>query len=499
MFSLKNTFLSVALLLMCSCSKYLDKAPLDSVNTENYWKTEEDAISAINGAYQPLQWPKLYNLRMWTTDIWAGNSVVGAGGGTDGIETQDIANFVTSTDNAAALDIWRGPAPGILRANLVIQNVPAMDIRESIKNRVLGEAYFLRAHYYFILVQLFGDVPLITTAQTPQDDLRPARNSSAEVYQLILSDLEKAVDLLPAKNEMAATDLGRATKGSALGMLAKVQLTLGNYGETIRHCETLQTMGYALHPQYGDNFNPASKNGVESLFEVQFMGKTNFGFWSNENQSSWVSTFTGPRNADFVAGGYGWNQPTQEFVDAYEAGDLRKDQTILYQGGPEFDGKAYRSSYSATGYNLRKFLVDKTVSPDYDTNPANWVVLRYADVLLMYAEALNETGKTAEAQAPAGSISTGGPLNRVRLRAGLDPVQGLNQTQLREKILQERRMELAFEGHRWFDLIRVNQGAYGISFLHSIGKVNATEKHLLLPIPQKERDANPNLTQNTGY
>jgi hypothetical protein len=229
------------------------------------------------------------------------------------------------------------------------------------------------------------------------------------------------------------------------------------------------------------------------------MGKTNFGFWSNENQSSWVSTFTGPRNADFVAGGYGWNQPTQEFVDAYEPGDLRKDQTILYQGGPEFDGKQYRSSYSATGYNLRKFLVDKTVSPDYDTNPANWVVLRYADILLMYAEALNETGKTAEAQAPAGSVSTGGPLNRVRLRAGLDPVQGLNQAQLREKILHERRMELAFEGHRWFDLIRVNQGAYGISFLHSIGKVNASEKHLLLPIPQKERDANPNLTQNTGY
>ncbi|WP_290710796.1 hypothetical protein [Flavihumibacter sp. CACIAM 22H1] len=117
MLSRKNALLFVACLLMGSCSKYLDKTPLDSVNTENYWKTEEDAIAAINGAYQPLQWPKLYNLRMWTTDIWAGNSLVGAGGGTDGIETQDISNFVTSTDNAAALDIWRGPAPGILRAN----------------------------------------------------------------------------------------------------------------------------------------------------------------------------------------------------------------------------------------------------------------------------------------------------------------------------------------------------------------------------------------------
>lgn len=499
MFSLNKCCLLIAGLLLAGCSKYLEKAPLDSVNSENFWQTESDAISAINGAYQPLQWPKLYNLRMWSSDIWAGNSVVGAGGGTDGIETQDIANFVTSTDNAAALDIWRGPAPGILRANLVIENVPAMAIGESIKNRVLGEAYFLRAHYYFILVQLFGDVPLITKAQTPQDDLRPARTNQAEVYNQIISDLENAVSLLPGRNEYAAADLGRASKGSALGLLAKVQLTLGRYEETIKHCETLLTMGYGLHENYGDNFNPLTKNGIESLFEVQFAGKTNFGFWDNENQASWVSTFTGPRNADFVAGGYGWNQPTQEFVEAYEEGDLRKDQTILYEGGPDFDGKAYLSSYSSTGYNLRKFLVPKSISPDYDTNPANWVILRFADVLLMYAEALNESGRTAEAQAPASSIQDGGPLNRVRLRAGLEPVQGLNQNALRNKILQERRMELAFEGHRWFDLIRVNSGQYGLEFLHSIGKVNAGEKHLRLPIPQKERDANPNLSQNLGY
>jgi len=156
-----------AALLLGSCSKFLDKAPLDSVNTSNFWQTEDDAIAAINGAYQPLQWPKLYNLRMWTTDIWAGNSLVGAGGGTDGIETQDIANFVTSTDNAAALDIWRGPAPGILRSNLVLKNVPGMKISESLKARIIGEAQFLRQHYYFILVQLFGDVPLITEPQTP--------------------------------------------------------------------------------------------------------------------------------------------------------------------------------------------------------------------------------------------------------------------------------------------------------------------------------------------
>ena len=211
----KYTAIVLVLLLATGCSKFLDKAPLDSVNTSNFWQTESDAISAINGAYQPLQWPKLYNLRMWTTDIWAGNSVVGAGGGTDGIETQDIANFVTATDNAAALDIWRGPAPGILRANLVLQNLPAMNIDEALKNRILGEAMFLRATYYFILVRLFGDVPLITVPQTPSDNLRPARNSKEEVYELIIDDLTQAIDLLPPRSSYSGTDIGRASKGAA--------------------------------------------------------------------------------------------------------------------------------------------------------------------------------------------------------------------------------------------------------------------------------------------
>ena len=472
------------------CKKYLDKSPLDSVNTSNFWKTPEDAISAINGAYQPLQWPKLYNLRMWTTDIWAGNSIVGAGGGTDGIETQDISNFVTTTDNAAALDIWRGPAPGILRCNLVLQNVPGMDIDEALKKRVLGEAKFLRANYYFILVRLFGDVPLITVPQTPESDLRPLRTPKDKVYELIVQDLTEAAELLPSKDTYTGSDVGRASKGAALGMLAKVYLTLGNYQKTVDLCKQVTALGYALNDNYSDNFNPLTKNSNESLFEIQYKGKTSFSFWDNENQASWVSTFTGPRNSDFVGGGYGWNQPTSEFVKSYEAGDKRKDQTILYEGGPDFDGKAYSASYSVTGYNLRKFLVPKSISPDYDTNPADFPVLRYADVLLMQAEAENELGLTTDAEAP---------LNKVRKRAGLNEIHNLAKDAMREKILHERRMELAFEGDWWFTIIRIKNGQYALDFLHSIGKVNATTKHLLLPIPQKERDTNPNLIQNTGY
>jgi hypothetical protein len=251
-------------------------------------------------------------------------------------------------------------------------------------------------------------------------------------------------------------------------------------------------MGYQLAPDYADNFNPAKQNGVESIFEVQYYGKTNKDFWSNENQASWISTFQGPRNSGMAAGCYGWNQPTAEFAALYEPGDLRRDKTLFYTGCPTFDDYTYSGSYSTTGYNVRKFLLTKTQSPDYNTSNQNWVVTRYADVLLMEAEALNELGRTREAE---------DPLYQVRKRAGLTSraqIEGLTQLQMREQIIRERRIELAFEGHRWFDMLRYPDN-YALNFLHSIGKTNATSKHLLFPIPMQEIEANELLTQNPGY
>ncbi len=494
---IKYISIAVVAAFLPACSDFLDKIPEDSINTSNFFQSEDDAIGAINGAYQPLQWPKLYNMRMWTTDIMAGNSIVGAGGGTDGIETQDEANFVTSTDNQGVLDMWRGPWPGILRCNIILQKVPEMNISENLKNRIIGEACFLRAHYYFILVQFFGDVPLVLKPVEPGDDLRPFRTPKTEVYKQIESDLATAVTMLPEREQYSGSNIGRASKGSAVGMLAKVELTLGNYQRVVNLCDSVKSLGYALNANYADNFNPTTENSIESLFEVQYVDGAGMDFWSNENQASWLSTFTGPRGSNMVAGGWGWNQPTQEFVNAYEAGDFRKNVTVFYEGCPKFDGMDYKKSYSTTGYNLRKFLVPLSVSSTYDNSPLNFPVLRYADVLLMKAEALNELGRTAEAQLLA--TDDNATLNKVRVRAGLLNVTGLNQTDLRNKILHERRMELAFEGQRWFDLIRVNGGQYGIDFLHSIGKSNMSSKYLLFPVPQKERDSNPNLTQNTGY
>lgn len=482
----------MVLLITTNCTDdYLDKAPLDSINTSNYPSNAEELETIVNGAYQPLQWPKLYNMRMWTSDIMAGNSIVGAGGGSDGIETQNMANFVTAPDNAGVLDLWRGPWPGILMANIVLQEAPKLDIDESIQNRSMGEAYFLRAHYYFILVRYFGDIPLVTEPSNAESELLPARTSKDVVYEQIISDLENAANLLPAKSTYSDQDLGRACKGAALGILAKVHLTLGNWSNVVDYATQIENLGYALNINYADNFNPATENSIESLFEVQYHSDGGYNFWSNENQASWTSPFMGPRGSGFVAGSYGWNQPTPEFMESYEEGDVRREATTLYDGCPDFDGNVYDPAYSLTGYNVRKFLVPLSVTSSYDNSPLNFPVLRYADVLLMKAEALNELGRTAEAEVP---------FNRVRNRAELDDIpSGLDKDAFRKAVIHERRMELAFEGQRWFDLIRVNSGQYGIDFLHSIGKTNASEKHLLFPVPQIELDRNPNLTQNPGY
>lgn len=490
--SLKHLFLLASIVVAgFSCSDdFLEKAPLDTINTDNFYQTEADAVAAINGAYQPLQWAKLYNMRMWTSDIMAGNSIVGAGGGDDGRETQDMMNFVTTTDNPGVLDLFRGPYPGILRCNVVLQKVPDMKINEALKNRIVGEAHFLRGLYYFILVRYFGDVPLITKPQAPGDDLRPARSPKDQVYEQIMDDFSKAKALLPDKSMYSASDKGRASKGAASGMLAKVYLTLGKWNEVVTLTKEVEGMGYDLNGNYGDNFNPLTENSIESLFEIQYVSNAGEDFWSNENQASWLSTFTGPRNSGMVAGGWGWNQPTKEFVDSYEKGDLRKDVTVFYKGCPKFDGVDYDPAYSITGYNLRKFVVTKSVADTYDNSPLNFPVLRFSDVLLMQAEALNNLNRTSEAETP---------LNKVRMRAGLPAVTGVSQAEFKEKVLHERRMELAFEGQRWFDLIRVDNGQWGLDFLHSVGRLNASAKHLLFPIPLKEIESNPNLKQNTGY
>lgn len=484
---------------LCSCEKFLSKTPYDTIGTGTEL-SDKDAVALVSAAYQPLQWPKLYNMRIWSSDVVAGESNVGAGGGTDGIETVQLANFTADPSNAAATDIWRAN-PGILRANLALSILPDTEMDEALKTRLMGECYFLRAHYHFILVRFFGDIPLRTKPLFATDDLNIARTPKDQVYQQIIEDTENAIKMLPYKAEYDAANLGRACKEAAECMLAKIYLTLGeNYDRVVSLCQDIENQGYDLSTMaYADNwYNPdtgvLNQNGKESLFEIQYTGDpaacTNW-LNDNDNQSQWLNTFMAPRNSNMVGGGgYGWQHVTQEFVDSYEEGDIRKDYTIFYEGCPEFDGIEYEPSWSTTGYNVRKWCVPVSFCDKVDNCPANIVVYRFADVLLMKAEALNELKRTAEACVP---------LNIVRRRAGLPDYNSTDYAATKEKIIHERRMELAFEGHRWFDLIRIDGGDYAVKFLKGIGKKNVTKDRLLYPVPQVEIDANPLFTQNNGY
>jgi hypothetical protein len=485
-----------SLLTLSSCSDdFLDKTPKNTVDP-NTSINDSVAVAMANACYRTLQSSNMYNQRLWTLDIVAGNSIVGAGGGTDGLETVQAANFTTNSDNGMALYMWRSPWVGIGQCNILIHALEGKDV-DAIQKRCLGEAYFLRAHYYYVLVRLYGGVPIRTEPFEPGKSTAIARSSAEDVYSLIHSDCQKAIEMLSAKSEYDDKNVGRACKDAAMTMMADMYLTLApDHKEYYQHvanlCDSVTALGYDLSKcDFSENFNALVNNGPESIFEVQFSGNTEYDFWGNNPQSSWLSTFMGPRNSNFVAGGYGWNQPTEEFMGQWEEGDKRKDLTVFYEGCPDYEGNEYKASYSYTGYNVRKFLVSKTISPDYNTSPANFVVYRYADVLLMKAEALNEMGQTAAAAEP---------LNIVRRRAGLPDVSsGLSQDEMREKIIHERRMELAFEGHRWFDMIRLDHGNYAIQFLKSIGKSNVNKNRLLFPIPQTEMDANPLMTQNPGY
>ena len=305
--------------------------------------------------------------------------------------------------------MWRSPWVGIGQCNILIHALEGKELQKrSIRERSLGEAYFLRAHYYFVLVRLYGGVPLRLQPFTPGEPTAIARASTDEVYTQIISDCTRAIDLLPAKSELDDENVGRACKDAALTMMADIYLTLAPnhkdyYQKVADLCNQVTALGYDLSKcKFADNFDATLNNNPESIFEVQYSGNTEYDFWGNNPQSSWLSTFMGPRNSNFVAGGYGWNQPTEEFMSQWEEGDKRKDLTVFYEGCPDYEGNPYKKSYSYTGYNVRKFLVSKTVSPEYNTNPANFVVYRYADVLLMKAEALNELGQTDAAADQAG-------------------------------------------------------------------------------------------------
>ncbi len=492
--NIKNTVrnmlvVGTAGLLLAGCADdFLTKTSPNEVTTENFYKTADDAEAAIIAAYDPLQYSGLFANSYWSIgDITSDDADKGDGGKSDGPAWWEFDLLQVQPSNSLLTESWRDAYTGVYRANIVINRVPQIDMDEETRARIVAEAQFLRAFYYFYLTRLFGDVPLITT-EPKLGELNVSRTPKEEVFALILSDFEAAAAVLPAS--YPSSDVGRATSGAANGMLARVHLWLKNWEEAAAAAKRVIDSGrYDLLPDYASNFEQAYENSVESVFEVQFMENGPNGPWDNTADGSIQHISTAPRNSG-VPGleGWGFDMPTQNLVDEFEEGDPRLAASVLMEGST-IGGKTYDPAWSSTGYNERKYLYKKEgFVGDGEDSPVNYRVIRFSDILLMYAEALNEMGRTSEAYAP---------LNRVRNRVGLPgAAEGMSQSAFRDAVYHERRVELALEGQRWFDLVRTGRA---LDVMSADERINIQPKHLVFPIPQSEREVNPELTQNPGY
>jgi hypothetical protein len=484
----------LALLPGCT-EKFLDEKPRDSVTTENFYRTEADAIQAVTAAYSELGKAGQYNKALWGIgDIMSDNSTTGGAGGSDGAYAQEVDNFNLTSSNDLITRLWGGCYVGIGRANLVLERVPGINMSAAIKQRSLGEAQFLRAKYYFDLVRCYGDVPLITSPpKVPGDALIP-RTPAAQVYAQIETDLRAAITNLPGT--YSGADLGRATKWAATKVLL-TEKKLPEAADAAR--DVIDHSGLRLWANYGDNFKVANENGQESLFEVQYIGLHNeFVF---DGLGSVMNTFFAPRFQDLVPErGYGFNVPEPNFVNGYEPGDRRRAVTIWTPGDAYPTGSSAKAQPanlvgSPNGYNVKKWFVGRVNTRVWDSE-LNFPVLRLAEMYLIAAEGLGF---------PAGLAY----VNTVRRRAFGDDLSvpattpqphdlnpnNTTANSFADAVLRERRYELAFEDDRWFDLKRTD---HLVNNPHLISK-GIKPFHVLLPVPLSERDANPALTQNDGY
>jgi hypothetical protein len=494
--------LLLSLLAGTGCTKeYLNIQPTDSVTSGNFYKTQNDALQAVTAAYSQLYQNGMFNYSLWGIgDVMSDNSYLGGGGAADGVEFQQLDTYNIATTNPLVTSHWQRAYLGIGEANQVLLHVPDITMDATLKNRCLGEAEFLRALYYFYLVRAFGDIPLtLTPANSAAEAATATRTPSAQVYTQIVKDLTDAITKLPTS--YSGEDLGRATKWSAQGLLAKVYLTMGDAASLANAATQARAViagsGKSMWPNFADNYKVETENGQESLFEVQF--KNGLSSYSNDGPGSVMNEFWGARffGTPYVvsSGGYGFNIPEQDLVAGYAAGDTRRAATLFAPGDKYPDGQVQPSSPTALPGNPRCYSIRKqyvgTVNVNNWDSPLNFPVLRLSEMYLILAEAVGPTAEGVEA------------INKVRRRAfGLainTPAVAVDYTSgtpnFKAAVVQERRLEFAFEDDRWYDLKRTNTL---VDVMKAQGK-SIQKFNELLPIPQAEINVNPNLTQNPGY
>lgn len=477
--------LLLALTLLGGCKKFLAVDPPYTQDAENFFQTKEDYEKALIGAYDLLQGSFL---SLWIGEIASDNSIAGGESVNDSQGLHQIDNMTHGGVNNELRNILRWNYAGITRVNYIMENKDNIDFPE--KGQIIAEARFLRAYYYFELVKFFGDVPLIVDKRIGiEEALAIPRAPASEVYAQIEEDLTFAASVLP----WLATVKGKASKGAALSLLGKAYLYQGRYADAANTLDEVRNSGvYALISDYDQLFLAANENNSESVFDIQYTGLEGGSYGCLiclEGNASpgfhGIRQYNGPVYGD----GNSYNLPTQALYDAFSSTDPRRGYTILdieafiaAQPNPESITYAIGAG-GHTGYYNNKYIkrLGELGLPDNDlTSPVNYRVIRYADVLLMAAEAHYQIGNTSISQQL---------VNTVRSRAG---VQGIAVNSI-TKIYDERRFELSGEGHRFFDLVRTGQAATYIQ-----GFVPG--KHELFPIPQVEIDlAGGAWNQNPGY
>ena len=501
MYKMKRIIYTYVLILMFiiagyHCRKSLDLAPKGSATTATYYKTATDAKAAVTGAYSILA------TSLYRDEVIVTPNVVGADDGipflTGNAERLSLWRYGFTTTNAfTSGNPWSQSYIGIQRCNVAIVHIPTIDMDPDLRARYVAEAKFIRALHYFNLVRLFGGVPIITNETVSLDNVTIPRNTVEEVYNQIETDLKDAEAALPVKYT-STTDIGRATVGAAKALLAKVYLTRAGkdagspfWGQAAAKAKEVMNLGagYDLWTNYSDVFAKANKGGKESVFEIVFA--TDLSGAGNN-----FATGYAPRGVPIVPNtGSGILRVSKDLFDLYEEIDQRKAVSFLTAYVNPANGQIVQLSITdpdpAKAVSFWK-LADSTSKISGQAGK-DFPYLRFSDVLLMYAEALNES-------AGAPTVESYQALNRVRERAGIGDVAGLSQQQFRDSVLLERRREFCFEGQRRFDLVRTGRLLDAVNAETSFGRSPTIKSfNVLFPIPQREMDANAALVQNNGY
>ena len=490
---IRNIIIILILFTAGNCKKFLTTEIVGDYPESQFYTTPQHAVLAINAAYQPLSFSSTRN-RLWVFGDVASDDTEKGGDPGDQADIGLIDGMNINPINGNLEAMWGGLYEGITRSNIVLQKIPAITMNEELKMRILAEAKFLRAYYYFTLINIFGDVPLLLEPKNA-DQLQIPQTGVSEIFEtLIEPDLvAAALHLSPG---YSGENVGRATSGAAKALLAKAYLFQEKWDDAAQVSTELINSGtYSLMPVYRDNFTANFKNNSESVFEIQHL--TQQDPFTGNSLNQWFA----PRGD----GGYGFNAPTQDFVNEFEKTiaqvyDPRLDYTVGRDSMPWYNGVLFSKNWSPTGYLTKKHQqpfaeIAKALKGDASIN---YVAIRYADVLLWNAEALNEGGNPAQALVP---------LNLVRKRAresylydaslpgsgvipdGLLPdLISVNPADVRRAIRHERRVELGMEFHRYFDMIRWGE-AYADDAMFDRPDFNY-DVNMRFPIPQSERDRN---------